>query len=250
MVWNTERDGTGKAYEDESSFKMPSHDITLYAQWEKVSCKNYKVTFVAGKYGSLEGETEFSNIQHGTKWSDAVEVPVAIPNHGYKFVGWKPELPSEDVEITEDAIYTAIFEKVSKGHTVIFKADKNGWLEGKTEFKNIQHGTSWDEAVDVPKPKAKKGYMFDYWKPSFPDKVKKDGIYTAIFVKCHTIKFEAGKNGWLEGETVFRNIRHETPWSDAVKVPKPKANKGYVFVGWSPVLPSENDKVIKDATYK
>ena len=47
----------------------------------------------------------------------------------------------------------------------------------------------------------------------------------------------------------IRNIRHQT-LNDAVKVPSPKANKGYVFVGWSPVLPSEDDKVIKDTTYK
>ncbi|NLP30635.1 MAG: hypothetical protein GX363_05835 [Clostridiales bacterium] len=321
--WNTEPDGSGKSYEDESSFRMPNHDVTLYAQWEKVSCKLYTVTFVAGDNGSLEGETVFADILEGTSWSEAVKEPEAIANKGYKFskwdpelpdavtesatytaifvkdksewhtitfeagengslegktifrkildgtqwseavtvpnpkakkgymfVGWSPELPSEDAEITEDASYTAIFEKASKGHTVTFKAGKNGWLEGKTEFKNIKHGTSWDEAINVPTPKAKKGYMFDYWKPSFPDKVKKDGIYTAIFVKCHTIKFEAGKNGWLEGETVFRNIRHQTPWNDAVKVPSPKANKGYVFVGWSPVLPSEDDKVIKDTTYK
>lgn len=34
--WNTRKDGTGTAYENEDVYNMPNHDTVLYAQWKKI----------------------------------------------------------------------------------------------------------------------------------------------------------------------------------------------------------------------
>lgn len=35
IEWNTKANGTGESYDPDDTFKMPDHDVNLYAQWEK-----------------------------------------------------------------------------------------------------------------------------------------------------------------------------------------------------------------------
>ena len=54
---------------------------TFTAHWE---INKYTVTFDVSGPGSLDGDTSFPNIPHGTAWDDAVTVPTPVPNtHAY-----------------------------------------------------------------------------------------------------------------------------------------------------------------------
>lgn len=45
VEWNEAKDGTGIAYRDNDLFKMPAHDVTLYAIWQKVAGQSVKNDF-------------------------------------------------------------------------------------------------------------------------------------------------------------------------------------------------------------
>ena len=65
-----------------------------------------RVTFAAGYGGSIEGEL----IQAAEKYEELV-VPVPMPDTGYEFCGWQPELPAEG-EIRDQTTFQAVFAYV------------------------------------------------------------------------------------------------------------------------------------------
>lgn len=79
--WNTSADGSGTSYTPTGTFTMGNSSVILYAQWKPNV--NYTLNYVAGPYGSIEG-----NITQSVQ-SGASGTPVtAVPNSGFYFVSW------------------------------------------------------------------------------------------------------------------------------------------------------------------
>ena len=63
-----------------------------------------------------------------------------------------------------------------------------------------------------------------------------------------TIRFIAGPNGSLDGQTTVDVVKN-TLWSN-ITVPTPNGDSGYTFLEWSPKLPEDADAIITEsATY-
>lgn len=208
----------------------------------------YTVSFAAGTNGSISGST-LQTVTEGAVWSD-ITVPTATANAGYKFVGWSPELPSDDDEITENLTFTAVFEyDASQWSTVTFVAGSGGTLSGNTVV-SVPTGTAWSD-ITVPTVVASEGYTFTDWSPSFPSVVSEDATYTASFIITpadqYVITFLAGDGGHLSGTTVI-TVDEGTLWSE-ITLPTPVANDGYIFTAWTPTLPTSTTAISDNATY-
>ena len=133
-------------------------NITYTAKWIS---DTYTVTFKDGNTG--ETITVVKNIkEHGR-----ADVPKdeEIPEHeGYEFKGWRTpdgtivtDLKVEDV--TEDLIYTAVYEPIEKPdtHTVTYRNKVTG------EDIKIDTGIEDGGSSKVPEPPAQEGYEFHGW---------------------------------------------------------------------------------------
>ena len=66
---------------------------------------------------------------------------------------------------------------------------------------------------------------------------------------AYTVKFVAGENGSLTGETSY-TVLAGTKWNDKITVPPtPQANEDFTFDQWTPVLPTDNPSIDSDLTY-
>ena len=239
---------------------------------------HFTVKFVAGENGKLEGTKEFKEILTGLKFYDEVEVPTPAANEGYTFDTWTPVLPEKDAKVTEDLTYTAKFAVDKNGNnipdedeektTVEFVAGSNGKLEGTLKYENVLPGLTFEKAgIIIPTPVANENYIFNGWMPSEPTKdtkTSKEGVtYTANFApdfngngkddtteNHYTIKFEAGKNGTLEGTLEYKDILVDLTFEKAgIIIPTYKANEGYVFDKWTPSEPTNSTKVTGEKTF-
>ena len=82
-------------------------DATYTAKFSLIP--TYAVVFTAGDGGSLSGNWYFEGIYAGTVWQNVVTVPTPVPNDGYVFDSWSPELPAANSTIEGNVTYTAIF---------------------------------------------------------------------------------------------------------------------------------------------
>lgn len=99
----------------------PRHFKAVFAP----EVEHHKVTFLAGDYGKLDGNEEsviINNIVSGTQWKDAkITEPKVTADSGYRFTGWKPQLPSQDFAITEDLTFVAQYEEMHDRQLVLKK---------------------------------------------------------------------------------------------------------------------------------
>lgn len=138
--------------------------------------ENVHITFLAGVGGSLSGTTECS-IEKGT-YLDVMQIPSAVPNNGYSFVGWdiQPDLGA----IYEDATFTAIFNRDNV--TCQFVAGEHGSIEG-TDCFTLPYGSIFNND-NTPAIKAKRGYKFIGWDKSPIDyTLNGDTTFTAQYEK-------------------------------------------------------------------
>lgn len=95
-------------------------DCYFYAMFER---KTFQVEFIAGENGGIEGEL----VQKG-KFGDETLNVTAIPNVGYKFVGWSDGLaePTRTDKFIENKEITANFKAITNVYTYNYKfADSN-----------------------------------------------------------------------------------------------------------------------------
>lgn len=138
--------------------------------------ENVHITFLAGVGGSLSGTTECS-IEKGT-YLDVMQIPSAVPNNGYSFVGWdiQPDLEA----IYEDTTFTAIFNRDNV--TCQFVAGEHGSIEG-TDCFTLPYGSIFNND-NTPAIKAKRGYKFIGWDKSPIDyTLNGDTTFTAQYEK-------------------------------------------------------------------
>lgn len=141
-----------------------------------VKKENVHITFLAGDGGSLSGATEYS-IEKGT-YLDRMQIPSAVPNNGYSFVGWdtQPDLEA----IYEDTTFIAIFNR--DNITCQFVAGEHGSIEGSDCF-TLPYGSIFNND-NTPAIKAKRGYKFIGWDKSPIDyTLNGDTTFTAQYEK-------------------------------------------------------------------
>ena len=97
---------------------MPNEDLKVTVTYKATNDLNnndipdeeedhYTVKFEAGLNGSLNGTTVYENILTGLTLKEAnVVSPTVIPNAGYKFDGWEPEV-LDNTKVTSNLTYTA-----------------------------------------------------------------------------------------------------------------------------------------------
>lgn len=107
-----------------------------------------------------------------------MQIPSAVPNNGYSFVGWdiQPDLEA----IYEDTTFTAIFNRDYV--TCQFVAGEHGSIEG-TDCFTLPYGSIFNND-NTPAIKAKRGYKFIGWDKSPIDyTLNGDTTFTAQYEK-------------------------------------------------------------------
>lgn len=127
----------------------------------KTPAASYKVVYYATNGGNISGKAE----QTVAEGKDGEKVN-AVPNTGYKFVGWSDGLTSLDrfeENVTNNITVTAKFEKLT--FTVKYKAEENGYIIGEAT-QTVAYGGATSLVTAVPDD----GYVFLKWS---------DGLETA-----------------------------------------------------------------------
>jgi len=157
------------------------------------------VVFTSGANGSLAGDTTQS-VAHG---GDCTPV-TAVPNAGYKFVGWTGDYTGTDnplniTNVKTSMNVTANFEEIPPEYTVTFTVGANGSLTG-TKTQTIAEGDDCTSVTAVPDS----NYNFTGWtgdhtgteNPLTITNVTADMNITANFApETHTITAGAGAGG-------------------------------------------------------
>lgn len=204
--------------------KNLSYNLTATARFEK---KRYVLRYETDGNGTIRGEAE-QTVEHG---ENAASV-TAVPNVGYKFVKWSDGVKTAtrtDKNVAQDLTVTAEFEKKTY-YTVRYETDGNGTVEGKAE-QSVEHGKNASPVTAIPN----EGYEFVKWSdgtetPTRTDKnVTEDLTVKAEFEKLSfTVRYLAGENGTVEGETEQTLLYGENA-SSVTAIP----NEGYKFSRWS-----------------
>ena len=127
--------------------------------------------------GSLQGITDY--------WKNkgdiiaSAEVPSAIPDDEYEFVGWDQE--PEDYEVHSDVVFTAKFRELDKKqYKVHFNDGGHGKLQGQTEYDKFYEEQVSDE--EIPEVKPNEGYRFVGWDKNPKEHVVKEDVeFTARY---------------------------------------------------------------------
>jgi uncharacterized repeat protein (TIGR02543 family) len=112
--WNTQADGEGDSFEENSTFLMPANDVTLYAQW---AINTYTVTYDGNGGNGAAPDDGNSPYNHGS--TVTVSNQGDLVREGHTFIGWTTVV--NDVtslvttfEITSDVTLYAFWEDASK----------------------------------------------------------------------------------------------------------------------------------------
>ncbi len=189
--------------------------------------QTFTVHYLAEEGGKIKGIAD----QILKAGADAAPV-TAQADEGYTFVKWSDgiETPTRtDKNLSQDLTVTAEFEKKTY-YTVRYETDGNGTVEGKAE-QSVEHGKNASSVTAIPN----EGYEFVKWSdgtetPTRTDKnVTEDLTVKAEFEKITcTLRYLAGENGTVEGETEQTLLYGENA-SSVTAIP----NEGYKFAGWS-----------------
>lgn len=170
--WSKAKDGA-KDYElGQSEVPIGNSNIDLYAVWEDTKVT---VTFLSGDNGTLnypDGSISTA-IDYGTAWKDAgIKIPEPVADSGYVFAGWSPQLPTVEMKMTSDQVYTAQFTKKASSMVTVRYVNQSG--EKIAEDKQVTGliGDSYD--VSTNEYNLKK--IGDYKLVAEPDNFK--GIFT------------------------------------------------------------------------
>ncbi|MBQ3150816.1 MAG: InlB B-repeat-containing protein, partial [Clostridia bacterium] len=207
--------------------------------------EQYTVTFVAGDNGALEGTTEVT-VDEGTAFAD-IALPTAVADAGYKFAGWTgaPETITADVTVTANFEYDA-----EQWATVTFAAGQYGSI-ADAEAVTVLKGTD-ASAIEFPEATAEAGYKFAGW--DLTGTINADVTATATFEydadQWVTVKFVAGENGTISGQTEATLLKGTPIEVAATLLPEAIADPGYELSGWvSEEIGEDATTIDVDATY-
>lgn len=230
------------------------HDLNTIISEDIEDPRIHNIKYSIQGEGTIDGES-FIRRKHGYTLTPDDIPKIRLGQH-YSFV-WSPDIPYNKV-VNEDLSFVAICER--KDFEINFSASEGGYIDGKKQFfKKL--GEQLDES-EIPNPIAEVGYDFDSWIPKITlGKVNDDCTYKAIFIKkagavlppisldpplrsIHNLKFNAGKNGILEGEGILQI--NDGEYIPINQVPEIKPEKGYKFIGWDNPT---NIQIVNDVVY-
>lgn len=137
--------------EDDIKGMTFTEDTTFTAYYEGEPCN---VTYEAGDHGSIDGDTK-ETVLYGDK---PANVPTPKADKGYKFAGWTKSVTAgdssvdspKDETITEDTVFSAVFEPVYSNYTVKYVDENGNEIFNAKAGEETQVGeTVTEEAVNV-----------------------------------------------------------------------------------------------------
>ena len=198
------------------------------------SINRYSIQFSSDTNGQVQGTTS-QLISHG----DTSGLVFAVPDSGYKFIGWftnQDELLDSNSSLAivafMDSSITARFEL--HVYDVEFKSGSHGVVHGQPiQIIGVNEPALQVEAIPDT------GYHFDAWyndsnevvskeNPFVLEKVESDTALTASFnINIYTLMFSTDTNGFLEGEQ-SQEVAHGLPSTAISAIP----NEDFEFAGW------------------
>lgn len=118
---------------------------------------SFYVRFNAGEHGTPQGQSLFEKKPGETVLPN--EIPEITPVPGYRFVGW--DRNPTGFQVNQDTEFFAVYEEVSKTHTVNFKEGEHGHLKGQTSYQ--KHDQEHVLTSEVPTVEPEEGYRFVGW---------------------------------------------------------------------------------------
>ena len=159
--WKSNIENDTTIYNAKGKFEMPTKNVVLTAQWEKI----YTVTFNAGDNGTLGGNLTQTGV-YGTRLTE----PTKTPNIGYEFVGWVKNGASVTLPntITEDATYTATWKATEVPPTTAkytvkhhkWDVAQNKYIEDTSKAQSYD-GTIGTEVNVTDKATSYEGYVLN-----------------------------------------------------------------------------------------
>ena len=184
------------------------------------------------------------NVEANTKPTYDGEIPVkeSDAQYNYIFKGWDPEITDETV-VTEDVIYTAVYEKETRTYTITWKNYDGEVLDED----QVPYGETPEYTGGTPDKEgdAQFTYTFDSWTPEI-EAVTDDAEYTAVFSQ----KTNTYTVTWLDDDGTELKSR-EVPYGQIPEYDEDAPSKEadaqytYTFKGWD----KEITAVTEDVTY-
>ncbi|MGP1547062.1 MAG: InlB B-repeat-containing protein, partial [Bacillales bacterium] len=207
---------------------------------------SFKINKYTVTWKNYDGTTLYSEqLEHGTTPSYSGSTPVK-PNVGiktYTFAGWDKSLSP----ITEDTVYTAIFNESNIKHTVTWK-NYDGTTLTTTQ---VEHGSMPVYSGIPTKPStATKTYTFAGWSPALAPVTGDTTTYTATYTEA-TRKYTINWNNY-DGTTLATQQYeyHQTPVFGLPNPTRPNTiNKTYTFAGWDSAVTAVDGDKTYTATY-
>lgn len=85
--WKSDVEGDNTLYNEEKPFTMPSHDVTMTAQWK---INTYTVTY-DGNGTTIGVYKESDSVEYGKNYTIQQVSGITPTRYGYKFLGWRKD---------------------------------------------------------------------------------------------------------------------------------------------------------------
>ncbi len=202
-------------------------ELTVKAIFKEIPKLKFVVRYEAGAHGKIVG-VAYQRLFSG----ETTTYVKAEPEVGYKFVNWSDnstQNPRADIVTTNDAVFTAQFEKITPKYILTYIAGDGGTIRGEAT-QTVEAGSSGSEVEAVPD----NGYRFVKWDDGITTakrtetNVQATKTYKAEFIRTFTLKYIAGEHGTIEGDAT--QIVDAGGSGTEVEA---KADDGYRFVKWS-----------------
>ncbi len=160
--WNTERDGSGKAYAAGETVALTAENNTeiLYAQWIENDKFNYSVTYYANF-----GENEFKEDAENVTATYATEYDIGVDENtfdrpNYTFIGWSAAPDGEIVyqpgdnihfvEGGEEVLYAQWVEHPKFNYDLIYNGNGGALADGELAYGDSENVTdTYSTALDI-----------------------------------------------------------------------------------------------------
>ena len=188
---------------------MPVGGASLTAQW---TLNSYTISF------DSNGGTSVGSITQN--FGTVVTAPANPTRAGYTFAGWSPAVPATMPE--GGAVLIA--QWTVNSYTISFDSAGGTGVDSITQ----DFGTG----ITAPANPTKAGYTFAGWSPAVPANMPEGGavLIAQWTVNSYTISFDSAGGNDVDSIT--------QDFGTVVIAPADPTKAGYIFAGWSPVVPA------------
>ena len=184
-----------------------------------------------------------SNVAYGTKPSYAGSTPTkeSTAQYVYTFKSWNPTITA----VTEDAVYTALFDSTLREYTITFK---NG--SDTLQVSEEAYGTKIGYKGSEPTKKSTEKYVYTFkgWDPAL-FAVIEPVTYTAVFdstLRTYSVTFKNGTTTLQSDDVAYGekpNYMGDVPTKNS------SGQYSYTFKGWSPSIVAVSENVTYTAVF-